>query len=392
MLFRSLKTKTEVFGVIYLDGSVSETKMNALKLPIFEILVEFASELLGAAEDRRRFFLAKERLLAYQSLQEEEDFIAGEGKAGQQLKSLISAAAPKDVAVLLTGETGVGKEMVARAVHRHSTRAAEPFIPVNCAALPADLIEAELFGAEKGAYTGADTRRLGRFELAGGGTLFLDEVGELPLEFQVKLLRVLQERKLCRVGGSKVIPLSFRLICATNKNLEESIERGLFRQDFYYRINVFRIHLPPLRERVEDILPLARYFLAKFNRSFNKRVEGFSSRAEKVLLSYSWPGNVRELRNAVERALVIEESNQVSPKSLPFSSGESSLSELPLAGSKMADLPKNYDEARAIFESSFLQRSFQENDGNIAAMARQTGIPRNTVYRRLEKYGLLKKP
>jgi len=384
-----LKTQSEVFGVIYIDGPASDTIMSAAHIPLFEMFTEVASELLGAAENRRQLLAAKGRLVAYRSLQDETALVLGESPFSRELQKLLDAAAPQDVTVLLTGETGTGKEMVARAIHDRSPRADEPFVPVNCAALPRDIIEAELFGAEKGAYTGADERRIGRFELASSGTLFLDEIGELPLDFQVKLLRVLQERKVTRLGGSKAIPLKFRLVCATNRDLEAAVRDGTFRQDIYYRINVFRVHLKPLRERVEDIPPLARHFVASFCRRFGRRIEGFTSEAERLILSYGWPGNIRELKNAIERAVVVESEGAITPGSLPIFRPEATVTPERAEETFFENLPQDYETARTLFERAFLKRSFVLNKGNIAAMARDTGIPRNTVYRRLEKFGLL---
>ena len=386
-----LKSRNDVFGVIYIDGPANETIMSAAHIPLFEMLTEVASELLGAAENRRQLLAAKGRLVAYRSLQQEETLVLGDGSFGKELKKLLEAAAPQDVTVLLTGETGTGKEMAARAIHEQSQRADEPFVPVNCAALPREIIEAELFGAEKGAYTGAEERRIGRFELASSGTLFLDEIGELPLDFQVKLLRVLQERKVTRLGGTKAIPLKFRLVCATNRDLEAAVREGTFRQDIYYRINVFRIHLKPLRERVEDIPPLASHFVESFCRRFGRRISGFTPEAERLLLSYGWPGNIRELKNAIERAVVVESEDKITASSLPIFTPEAEVTAEVAEDAFFENLPQVYDEARALFERSFLRRSYVLNKGNIAAMARDTGIPRNTVYRRLEKYGLLEK-
>jgi len=378
----------QVFGVIYVDCPAGAGGFDEATLPLFEMLVEMASELLRASDMRRQLLADRGRIVAFQSLSADGSFFVGQSEAGRVLERLVEAAAPKDVTVLLTGETGTGKEMVARAIHDLSGRRSQPFVPVNCAALPAEIIEAELFGAERGAYTGATERRIGRFELASEGTLFLDEVGELPLEFQVKLLRVLQERTITRLGGNETIPVSFRLICATNADLEAAIRAGTFRQDFFFRINVFRIPLPPLRERMEDTLPLARRFLDEYAMQFGKHLKGFSEEAERALLSYAWPGNVRELRNAVERAVVLETGDVVRVDNLPLSTG----GDVETAEAVFLEhLPKNYDDARDMFEKAFIRRSYILNEGNVSAVARDTGIPRNTLYRRLDKYGFLDK-
>ncbi len=378
-----LAAGSQVFGVIYIDGAADGSALCENNIPLFEMLTEMASELLQASDMRRQLLASRGRIVAFQSLAgHDSGFILGESSVAKELERLVEAAAPKDVSVLLTGETGTGKEMVARAIHDLSSRRGQPFVPVNCAAFPSDIIEAELFGAEKGAYTGALERRIGRFELASSGTLFLDEVGDLPLEIQLKLLRVLQEKTITRLGGNEAIPVSFRLICATNASLEDCVKAGTFRQDFYFRINVFPIHLKPLRERLEDILIFAHHFLEEYGTSFGKNIGGFSEESKRLLLSYSWPGNIRELRNAMERAIVLESQKLIQADNLPIHSS--------LVSAEMTfleHLPKNYEDARSLFEKLFIKRSYVLNNGNVSAVARDTGIPRNTLYRRLTKYG-----
>src|SRR6201984_3716540 len=239
------------------------------------------------------------------------DEIVGSSAALQKVLSLLSKVAPTDASVLITGETGTGKELVARAIHRRSHRSSGAFVSVNCAAIPPDLIASELFGHEKGAFTGAAQRRLGRFELAGGGTIFLDEVGELPAETQIALLRVLQEHEFERVGGIRLIQTDIRVIAATNRDLQAAIAVGSFRIDLFYRLNVFPIEIPPLRDRREDIPMLVEYFIDRFARKAGKSIWGLNKKTLELLQSYAWPGNIRELQNVIERSVIVCESENL---------------------------------------------------------------------------------
>jgi len=252
------------------------------------------------------------------------DEIIGTSSAIKKVLSLVSKVAPTDATVMVTGETGTGKELVARAIHRGARRSSRPFISVNCAAIPRDLIASELFGHEKGAFTGAFQRRLGRFELADGGTIFLDEVGELPVETQIALLRVLQEHEFERVGGTRAIQTNVRVIAATNRNLQAAIAAGNFRSDLFYRLNVFPIEMPPLRERREDIPALVEYFIDHFANKLGKRIDGVSRKTVEHFQSYPWPGNIRELQNVIERSVIVCETGN-------FSVDETWLSRQPLA-------------------------------------------------------------
>jgi transcriptional regulator with GAF, ATPase, and Fis domain len=240
------------------------------------------------------------------------DEIIGTSPALQKVLSLISKVAPTDATVMVTGETGTGKELVARAIHRRCRRSSRAFVSVNCAAIPRDLIASELFGHEKGAFTGALQRRLGRFELAEGGTIFLDEVGELPIDTQITLLRVLQEREFWRVGGTRSIQANVRVIAATNRNLQSAIVAGNFRRDLFYRLNVFPIEMPPLRGRREDIPALVEYFVDRYAKKLGKRICGVNRNAMELLQSYRWPGNIRELQNVIERSVVVCETEDLS--------------------------------------------------------------------------------
>jgi transcriptional regulator with GAF, ATPase, and Fis domain len=238
--------------------------------------------------------------------------IVGSSHALQAVLVKVAKVAPADSTVLITGETGTGKELIARAIHKRSQRSARAFVGVNCAAIPRDLIASELFGHEKGAFTGATQRRLGRFESADGGTIFLDEVGELPLETQISLLRVLQEREFQRVGSNEPLQVDVRVVAATNRNLEEAIEAGAFREDLFYRLNVFPIQVPPLRQRKEDIPLLVEYFVSRFASKAGKKITGIDKRSLELLQSYSWPGNIRELQNVIERSVIICDTHNLS--------------------------------------------------------------------------------
>ena len=297
-------------GVVYLDLPHRDDVLSNERRELVETVVALAATRLANHSVRNNLLAAKGALVAAEERERtQEELVHGGGKAASELISNLEAAAKSDTSVLITGETGTGKEMVARALHRLSPRREKPFIALNCAALPLDLIESELFGVEKGAFSGADEQRAGRFECANGGTLFLDEVGELPLETQVKLLRILQDRKVTRLGGNKAIELDFRLVCATNRCLEEAIKEGSFRSDLYYRIKVYPMELLPLRERKEDILPLATYFAGYFKKRYDKELNELTAEAEQLLLAFPWPGNVRQLRNVIERAVVFESSS-----------------------------------------------------------------------------------
>jgi transcriptional regulator with GAF, ATPase, and Fis domain len=315
--------------------------------------------------------------------------IVGDSPALRDVLARVEQVAQTASTVLLRGETGTGKEMVARAIHINSARESKPFVKVNCAALATGVLESELFGHEKGAFTGAVARRLGRFELADGGTLFLDEVGDLPLDVQVKLLRVLQEREFERVGGAETIKVDVRVVSATHRDLEKQIADGAFREDLYYRLNVFPITLPPLRQRPSDIALLAEHFIQKYARTAGKTIRGLDAGAALALSSYGWPGNVRELENVVERALILARGTELTAADLEFTRRPT-----PPGGAEAAPAPRAGDGARP------LQERLQEQErtaivsaidvahGNIAHAARALGINRSTLYYRLRKHGL----
>jgi two-component system NtrC family response regulator len=297
----------------------------------------------------------------------------------------IRKVATTDAPVLLLGESGTGKEMAARAIHQGSARADGPFIAINCSAIPETLLESELFGHEKGAFTGAHAQRKGRFEIANGGTLFLDEIGEIPLMLQAKLLRVLEEQSFRRLGGLKDIKLDLRVVAATNKNLREAVKEGAFRQDLYFRLNVIQILIPPLRERAEDIVPLTKFFVEHYNRKFKRNIEGVTEASAKLLLSHDWPGNVRELRNAIERAMILEEGSLIAPPSLPIAISRPDASALPVPAS--VDIPTD-GLSLEDNERSLLARALEKTNGNQTQAARLLRITRDTLRYKMKKFNL----
>lgn len=297
----------------------------------------------------------------------------------QKVFDLVKRVAPSKASVLITGESGVGKEMIANALHNLSPRKNKPFIKVHCASLSENLLESELFGHEKGAFTGAIARKRGRFELAHEGTLFLDEIGEIDQNVQVKILRVIQEKKFERVGGEETIEVDVRIITATNRNLEEEIKKGNFREDLYYRLNVVNINVPPLRNRKEDIPVMMNNFMHEFAEENGKKIDSIDIRARNALFSYDWPGNVRELRNCMEGAVVMAQGNTIKLEDLPpgiVKSADNSFMRVPL-GTSMEQI-----------EKQVIQENLVANKGNKTKTALLLGIGRKTLHRKLEEYGI----
>ena len=317
----------------------------------------------------------KEKLMKSESADE----MIGKSDSLARVRQMISKAAPTRASVLITGESGVGKELVARALHQQSERKDGPFVVVHCAALSETLIESELFGYEKGAFTGAENIHTGRFELANGGTIFLDEIGEVNLATQVKLLRVLQEHKFERVGGEKSIEVDVRVVAATNRNLEEEVKAGKFREDLYYRLNVVRIEMPSLRERIDDIPLLMHAFLREFNIENKKNIKGFDKASKSAMIKYSWPGNIRELKNAIESAVVMCTGEEIKLEDLPRAlkaQGEEKTISIPV-GITM-------EEAEKII----IQENLAANKGNKSRTADILGIGRKTLHRKLEELNI----
>ncbi|WP_432821488.1 PEP-CTERM-box response regulator transcription factor [Trichloromonas sp.] len=307
--------------------------------------------------------------------------IFGQCQAMEATFSTIRKVASADIPVMVLGENGTGKEMVARAIHNQSLRKDGPFIPINCGAIPENLLESELFGHEKGAFTGAAGRVQGKVEFAHGGTLFLDEIGELPLPLQVKLLRFLQEKVIQRVGGREDITIDARILAATNVDIDTAIKDGRFREDLYYRIGVINLRLPPLRDRGDDIRLLAGLFLSRYSNEFQKKIKGFSAAAESAMKRYAWPGNVRELENKIKRAIIMSDSPVLDPVDLGFSASLEKSVDLSVAGMTLK-------EGRDKVERELLESSLKTHVGNVAKAAESLGVSRPTFYDLMKKHGL----
>ena len=371
--------------IIVLTGHGSiEDATSAIKMGAYDFLTKpldltHLNKIVKNALQGRELALQKTQLLKELNNFKTLDKMVGKSAELRKVSETISKVAPSKATVLITGESGVGKELVADAIHNLSNRKDKPFVKVHCAALSESLLESELFGHEKGSFTGADTMQKGRFELAHGGTIFLDEIGEINQSIQVKILRVLQEKKFERVGGEKTIDVDVRIVAATNKNLEEEVKAGRFREDLYYRLNVVRIQMPSLRERKDDIPLLVKSFLREFNLENEKNVTGFDAKSKAAILKYNWPGNIRELRNCVECAVVMCNGEEITLEDLPVSVRES-------VEDKNIIIPHGItlDEAEKII----IQNSLTMEGGNKTKVAQILGIGRKTLHRKLQEYGM----
>jgi DNA-binding NtrC family response regulator len=317
--------------------------------------------------------------LSAQVAETDREFVVGPSRITREVVELVRKVAKLSATILILGESGTGKELLARLIHRESSNPDAPFIGVNLAAIPRELVESTLFGHEKGAFTGAHRQQLGKFELAADGSLFLDEIGDLRLDLQAKLLRALQEGEIERVGGSRPIKTEFRLIAATNSDLEKAVKEGRFRGDLFYRINVIPIRLPPLRERVEDLPDLAAFFLRRYNAKFHKEVEGISDAALKVLSSYWWPGNIRELQNLIERLVAVSDKAWITEEDLPF---EYHFAQIEPGREGAGNL---LQEACDTFERNLILKSLEKSGWNVSATARYLGVPLSTLKHKMDR-------
>jgi DNA-binding NtrC family response regulator len=321
-------------------------------------------------------------LTAQVAEQSEREFLIGPSRQIRDIVDLVQKVARLSATILILGESGTGKELLARLVHRESGRGDAPFIAVNLSAIPHELVESTLFGHERGSFTGAHKQQLGKFELAAGGTLFLDEIGDLRFDLQAKLLRAIQEGEIERVGGIKPIKTDFRLVVATNVDLDKAVKDGRFREDLYYRINVIPIRMPPLRERIDDLPELARLFLERYRGKFRKPVRGISDSALKILQSYWWPGNIRELENLIERLVAVSDKEWITDEDLPLEYHFARLDSAPASGEAL------FQEACDTFERNFILRALEKSDWNVTATARYLGIPLSTLKHKMARLDL----
>lgn len=369
-----------------------ESAVEALKLGAYDYLIKpFEIDELKIIVKKafEKINLVTENTYLKQEIEEKFYFpgVVGKSESMKKVIELIDAVSKTDSLVLIEGESGTGKELVAKAIHQNSHRKNNPFIVLNCGALSEGVLESELFGHEKGSFSGAFTQRKGRFELANSGTLFIDEVGELSLSAQTRLLRVLQEKEFERVGGTYPIKVDVRIIAATNKNLEKEVKENRFREDLFYRLNVFKINVPPLRDRKEDIIELSNFFISKFSKEMNKKITGLSPEAIKILKNYSWPGNIRELQNVIERAVVLCKDDIITPRELPDNLSK----EAEMRDQVEIKSGETLDSAMERIEKSIILKALKKCGFSQTKTAEYLGVKRTTLRYKLEKYGLINK-
>ncbi len=384
-VLRILKENYSLLEVIMISAITDvETAVQAMKHGAYHYITkdfdyDQLRSLVRNASERQDLNRQVMMLSAQVADQTEREFIVGPSKVTRDIVDLVHKIAKLSATVLILGESGTGKELLARLIHRDSSDAESPFIAVNLAAIPRELAESTLFGHERGAFTGAHRQQLGKFELASGGTLFLDEIGDLRLDLQAKLLRAIQEGEIERVGGTKPIKTEFRLIAATNVDLEKAVKEGRFREDLYYRINVIPIKLPPLRERADDIPQLADFFLRRYNARFRKRIQGISEQTMTLLQKYWWPGNIRELENLIERLVAVSDKDYISEEDLPL---EFHFAQLEPQGGRTESL---FEDATNTFERNFILRALEKNGWNVTGTAEYLGVPLSTLKYKMDK-------
>lgn len=376
-LLAPLLVRREIAGAIYLENSDPTNPFDESQQLVLTAIAEIASVALENAYQLEWLQDEVKRLEGDLELDE----MAGSSPKMAELRKKIARVAPTSTTVLITGESGTGKELVARSLHRNSPRANEPFVAINCAALTETLLESELFGYEKGAFTGANAQKRGRLETGQGGTVFLDEIGEMPLSLQAKILRVLQNREFQRVGGTRSISLDIRLIAATNRDLQDLVRRGLFREDLFYRLNVVCLQTPPLRDHAEDILTLAHHFAMRFGEKFGRRVSGISQEARTLLRNYDWPGNVRELENAIEHAIVLGASDLIQAEDLPEALRDKWIETNPRTTGLL-------HESITTAKRAAIKRAFELAKQDHVEAARLLGVHPNYLYRLLRNMNL----
>ncbi|MCK4623298.1 MAG: sigma-54-dependent Fis family transcriptional regulator [Desulfuromonadales bacterium] len=377
--------------VIMMSGHGSiETAVKATKLGAYDFIekpLSLEKVLLSIQNAMQIGQLVAENQALKEKISRDYEMI-GKSHVINKLKKQIEIAAPSSGWALITGENGTGKELVARAIHLQSTRSQKPFVEVNCAAIPEELIESELFGHEKGSFTGATAARKGKFDQANGGTLFLDEIGDMSLKTQAKILRILQEHKYERVGGNRTIEVDVRVIAATNKNLANEINIGNFREDLYFRLNVLPFTVPPLRDRKDDIPRLCQHFLQYFCGKESREIKIISEKASQSLMTYNWPGNVRELKNLIERLVIMTPGKNIQLEDLPHTIKQN-IATGTVINNKMAELPDSYRAAKEIFEKQFLLNKLEKNNWNVSRTAEEIGLERSNLHRKIKAYGIV---
>jgi two-component system, NtrC family, nitrogen regulation response regulator NtrX len=382
-----IKSRYPQIRVIMISGhGTIETAVKATKLGAFDFFekpLSMEKIILIVNHVFELIHLEEENQLLKQKISHDYE-LTGNSTPILELKEMISIVAPTNAWILIMGENGTGKELVARSIHRQSKKAYKPFVEVNCAAIPEDLIESELFGHEKGAFTGATEKKRGKFDLAHEGTLFLDEVADMSLKAQAKILRILQEKKFERVGGNTLIPTDVRVLAATNKDLEQEMEEGRFRQDLYYRLNVIPLRIPALRERKEDIPVLVNWFLKEFTLKEHEEEKTITDDALAKLMEHDWPGNVRELKNFIERLVIMVPHNVISAKDIPLLTENNKKTD----GSVPLSATDSFRTAKMDFEKKYIIKKLQEFEGNISKTSEAIGIERSNLHRKIKRYGL----